>query len=282
MSLSATYSDLAPRERTETRAILLVVWAATVIASMVGRGLGQDLSTDDAMRLVEVRDFLAGQGWFDLTQYRLSPPDGVATHWSRLIDVPLAALIRAGEILAPSALAERVAVIIWPAGLLLLYLAGVARLAHVLAGMVPDGANRDEYEDTFVANLKDVAPVARAKGVALLLEPDGAKLSKTRNATPIDPAAAPKLLTSTLTYLSQTPPPDLADASIKDVWNWAVAHWQPQALAGRADSRTRGDSTRQQGEVQDADADRFAQLHRRAGSRHHDRPLQDAPEARGV
>jgi len=71
----------------------------------------------------------------------------------------------------------------------------------------------------------------------LLLEPDGAKLSKTRNATPIDPAAAPKLLTSTLTLLSQTPPPDLADSSIKDVWNWAVAHWQPQALAGRSEVR---------------------------------------------
>jgi glutamyl-Q tRNA(Asp) synthetase len=70
----------------------------------------------------------------------------------------------------------------------------------------------------------------------LLLEPDGAKLSKTRNATPIDPAAAPKLLTSTLTLLSQTPPPDLADSSIKDVWNWAVAHWQPQALAGRTEA----------------------------------------------
>jgi hydroxypyruvate isomerase len=46
-----------------------------------------------------------------------------------------------------------------------------AGMLHVLAGMVPDGANRDEYEETFVANLKDVAPLAKAKGVALLLEP---------------------------------------------------------------------------------------------------------------
>src|SRR5258708_30061868 len=134
MSLSATYSDLAPRERTETRAILLVVWAATVIASMVGRGLGQDLSTDDAMRLAEVRDLLAGQGWFDLTQYRLNPPDGVVMHWSRLIDLPLAMLIRAGEMVLPIAIAERVAAIVWPAALLLIFLAGVARLAQELAG----------------------------------------------------------------------------------------------------------------------------------------------------
>jgi glutamyl-Q tRNA(Asp) synthetase len=71
----------------------------------------------------------------------------------------------------------------------------------------------------------------------LLLEADGAKLSKKRNATPIDPAAAPKLLTLTLTHLSQAPPPWLAHSSIKDVWNWALEHWNPQALAGKAQAR---------------------------------------------
>ncbi|MFC6773663.1 hypothetical protein [Methylobacterium gregans] len=29
---------------------------------------------DDAMRLVGVRDLLAGQGWYDNTQYRFLPP----------------------------------------------------------------------------------------------------------------------------------------------------------------------------------------------------------------
>jgi hypothetical protein len=86
------------------------------------------------MRLVEVRDFLAGQSWFDLTQHRLSPPDGAAMHWSRLVDLPLATLIRAGETVLPSTLAERIATIVWPAALLLLFLAGVARLARELAG----------------------------------------------------------------------------------------------------------------------------------------------------
>ena len=31
---------------------------------------------DSTMRLVQVRDLLAGQGWFDLVQHRLAPPDG--------------------------------------------------------------------------------------------------------------------------------------------------------------------------------------------------------------
>lgn len=67
----------------------------------------------------------------------------------------------------------------------------------------------------------------------LVTEPDGAKLSKSRRAVPIDPAAAPRTLVSTLTYLSQLPPPELARASIKEVWSWALAHWKPQALVGQ-------------------------------------------------
>ena len=55
-------------------------------------------------------------------------------HWSRLVDVPIAALIRIGEIVLPTALAERVATVVWPAGLLLAFLIGVARLARELAG----------------------------------------------------------------------------------------------------------------------------------------------------
>lgn len=47
---------------------------------------------DDAMRLVQVRDWLAGQSWFDVTQYRLSPPGGASMHWSRLVDMPIAAV----------------------------------------------------------------------------------------------------------------------------------------------------------------------------------------------
>jgi glutamyl-Q tRNA(Asp) synthetase len=71
----------------------------------------------------------------------------------------------------------------------------------------------------------------------LLLEPDGAKLSKSLRSVPLDLSAAPLALFSTLTHLSQTPPPELAHSSIKEVWNWAFRHWNPRALAGKADSR---------------------------------------------
>jgi glutamyl-Q tRNA(Asp) synthetase len=71
----------------------------------------------------------------------------------------------------------------------------------------------------------------------LLLEPDGSKLSKSRRSLPLDLTAAPQALTSTLTYLSQAPPPELARSPIKDVWKWALEHWDPQALAGKTEAR---------------------------------------------
>src|SRR4051794_1752047 len=54
---------------------------------------GAFFDSDDAMRMVEVRDLMAGQGWFDLTAQRINPPQGLLLHWSRVVDVPIVALI---------------------------------------------------------------------------------------------------------------------------------------------------------------------------------------------
>lgn len=70
---------------------------------------------DSLLRLVQVRDLLAGQGWFDLHQYRMGPEGGFVMHWSRLVDAPLAALIKVAEAAGLSvAAAETVAKIAWP------------------------------------------------------------------------------------------------------------------------------------------------------------------------
>ena len=123
----------AAQDRFETRVVLMLIWTAAVLSSCLAYGVFS-LSPDDAMRLVEVRDFLAGQNWFDLTQYRLDPPHGVVMHWSRLVDLPLAVLMTAGKTVLPAALAERVAMTVWPLGLLLVFLAGTLQLARNLAG----------------------------------------------------------------------------------------------------------------------------------------------------
>lgn len=69
---------------------------------------------DDAMRLVQVRDFLAGQSWFDVSQHRVSPPHGGPMHWSRLLDLPIAGVIVMLRPLLGQAMAEIVACVTVP------------------------------------------------------------------------------------------------------------------------------------------------------------------------
>jgi hypothetical protein len=49
--------------------------------------------TDDNMRFAQVQALLHGQGWYDLRQHRIDPPAGISVHWSRLVDLPIAALM---------------------------------------------------------------------------------------------------------------------------------------------------------------------------------------------
>ena len=84
---------------------------------------------DDALRLMEVRDLLAGQSWFDLHQYRVAAPAGVPMHWSRLVDIPLAGMILILRPLLGAALAEMVTMVAVPLLTLLAALLLVGRLA---------------------------------------------------------------------------------------------------------------------------------------------------------
>lgn len=49
--------------------------------------------SDDYMHFVRVIDWLEGQSWFDPVLYRLAPPEGVAIHYSRLAELPLALIM---------------------------------------------------------------------------------------------------------------------------------------------------------------------------------------------
>ncbi|MXO91538.1 hypothetical protein GRI41_11945 [Altererythrobacter aquaemixtae] len=90
---------------------------------------GQFPDPDDALRLVQVRDLLAGQGWFDLHQYRIDPPDGTLMHWSRLVDIPLALVILALSPFVGAPAAETAALIIVPLVTLGAILFVIGRLA---------------------------------------------------------------------------------------------------------------------------------------------------------
>ncbi len=98
--------------------------------------------TDDNLRLAQVRAWLGGQGWYDLTQHRFDPAHGGANiHWSRLVDLPLAAIILAMKPLVGGAGAERIAVAIAPLLPLLLLMFALAltmkRLVHEKAWPLP-------------------------------------------------------------------------------------------------------------------------------------------------
>lgn len=75
----------------------LIAWAAccTVMLWLFHR----DFATlafrdpDDAMRLQQVHDWIGGQSFFDVSQHRVNPPVGGPMHWSRIVDMPVAALI---------------------------------------------------------------------------------------------------------------------------------------------------------------------------------------------
>jgi MFS family permease len=94
-------------------------------------GLGD---TDDNMRIMQVRALLHGQSWYDLRNYRMNPPYGASIHWSRIVDLPIAALILGLRPFLGGAAAERWAVAIAPMLPYLLLLFSLALTARRLLG----------------------------------------------------------------------------------------------------------------------------------------------------
>ena len=114
-------------------AALLTALALAAIQIATGTdSVGRD--NDDVMRLVQIRDLMAGQGWFDLTQYRLGLEGGTPMHWSRLVDVPIANLIAFFAQFTDPQRAEAAALFVWPLILLVPLFAGTGVAARHLGG----------------------------------------------------------------------------------------------------------------------------------------------------
>jgi hypothetical protein len=92
------------------------------------------IDNDDFMRLTQVRDWLKGQSWWDMHQYRLNPPEGVLMHWQRLLDVPIAGVILLLAPLLGNLGAEQASVALVPMLLLLATARCVQRTGILLAG----------------------------------------------------------------------------------------------------------------------------------------------------
>ena len=116
----------------DTLLVLLFWLVACALMTALSMGSLRELKfpdPDDSMRLLQVRDWIAGQSWFDVTQYRLNVPQGVHMHWSRLVDVPIAAVVLLFRPLLGQPSAESVALVTVP----LLTLGIVMLLVHRIA-----------------------------------------------------------------------------------------------------------------------------------------------------
>lgn len=69
--------------------------------------------------------------------------------------------------------------------------------------------------------------------VPLAVDAQGRKLSKSSQSEAIVPERASHLLWQALQTLAQDPPSELARAPVREIWQWALAHWSLAPLSGR-------------------------------------------------
>src|SRR3954451_12996726 len=128
-ALALPASGVTTNDSIFAKPLVLAALVAVALAAFLAPGtqLGDVVlrlrlpDNDDAMRLVEVRDLLAGQGWFDTIQHRYLPPAGASMHWSRFIDAPIAALVAAFTPILGRTLAEGLVAATWPPLLFIVY-----------------------------------------------------------------------------------------------------------------------------------------------------------------
>ncbi len=105
-------------ERLRGNLPILLIWLAVsavlilVTRNQIISGIGWD--PDDQLRMVQLRDWLGGQSWFDTTQYRIGEPDSQPMHWPRWIELPLALIFLLFKPLIGVAGAEIAAMVIVP------------------------------------------------------------------------------------------------------------------------------------------------------------------------
>lgn len=108
---------------------------AGVLAAQ-GPSLGAWLGdTDDAVRLLSVRELMAGASWFDTTLPRIGAPEALVSHWSRLVDAPLAAMMLGLRPFLGTEGAEIAVRAMWPVLLFVGLACLIARAAHRLGGV---------------------------------------------------------------------------------------------------------------------------------------------------
>ncbi len=141
MTMTAVSPPAAPTRSAVLRPIhaVLAGWIAFCLLNAANAAFFSprwylDFDSDSLMRLQQVRDLLAGQGWFDLHQARLGDPGGASMHWTRVADLGIAGLVLVFRPVLGQAHAEIWAAALYPLLLFLPFLALIARTARNLDG----------------------------------------------------------------------------------------------------------------------------------------------------
>ncbi len=142
MTIAASESRPAGGQSVRIPAVPLWVWWLLAVAAATGlallsKGTGRTfefIDSDDALRFVHVRELLAGAPWFEVTTKALGGTDGLVSHWSRLIDGPMALLLGGLRAVLPEAYAHNAVVTIWPLLTLAAVLWAIARTTDEVEG----------------------------------------------------------------------------------------------------------------------------------------------------
>lgn len=143
IGLGAKSRDAAPSAAADPGDLplpFLTLLVAGVVGSVLwvwrGAGVAKTLGdTDDALRLVLVRDLASGRtGWWDQHLIRLQPPVGMDLHWSRLVDGGIVAVQSGLGLFLDPAHAELAVRTAWPFLWLIPVIAAALSIAKSLRG----------------------------------------------------------------------------------------------------------------------------------------------------
>ena len=109
--------------------LLYLAWHWRVLAPVLTNG--ELPGPDDFLRLHQAKSWWLGQNWFDLKVHRLLGDD---LHWSRIADLPLAAIAGFASWFTDATTAWRISAALWPLALFLAAIATLALLCDRLVG----------------------------------------------------------------------------------------------------------------------------------------------------
>ncbi len=114
-------------------ASLLVAFLAIMVMDLVdGARFANDV--DDRLRAMQVRQFLEGKGWYDLSLDGVSMPEPYISPWSRLVDAPYYLLAKGLQSFMTTDAALHFAFMVWPVVMMFAF-AGV--LGAVMVRLAP-------------------------------------------------------------------------------------------------------------------------------------------------